>query len=152
MIESVQRVAQSFSGQIPAFLRDISSPEFGAPYLSERVYWASDERRLAVGWKRCRPALRVFLQRVAREYPSIVIGPEERFELDLNGIWHGFREEPNVEQRRMLVQARRLGFGPDCVKLLNRYRFMPFRRCAPYLAEIEQEEAGTEDTAAQTPP
>lgn len=149
MIEPTQEAVERISAQIPSFLQDMKPPDFWTPDLSERTYWDKRERRLAVGWKQCRPALRMFLQRVVREFPSIVVGPEERSELDLNGVWHGPREGPDAQQRRMLIQARRLGFGPDCVRLLNIYRGMPFQQCAPYLAEIEEEEAAKERSDAQ---
>jgi hypothetical protein len=149
MIEPAQAVVDSVSDRIPSFLGDMRTPDFWTPDLSERVYWANEERRLAVGWKSCRPALRIFLQQIVRECPSIVIGPEERSELDLNGIWHGLRGGPDAKQRHMLFQAKRLGFGPDCAKLLNLYRGIPFREMGAYLEEIEQEEAGAEDAAVQ---
>jgi len=143
MIEPTQAAAKSLSDQIPSFLADNRSPDFWTPYLGERLHWANDDRRFAIGWKMCRPALRVFLQQVARECPSIVVGPEESSELDLNGIWHGVRGGPNPEQRLMLVEARRLGFGPDCTTLLNRYRGMPYREIGAFWAEIQREEAAT---------
>jgi hypothetical protein len=144
------QAVESASDQIPSFLQDTTRPDWSAPYLDERVYWANDEQRLVVGWKLCQPALSTFLQQIARECPSIIIGPEERSELDLNGIWHGYRRGPDAQQRRMLAQAKSLGFGPECVKCLNIYRGIPFRECAPYLAEIEQEEAEAERSDAHT--
>jgi hypothetical protein len=138
MIEPAHAVAESVSDQIPLFLWDTRMSD-----LSERVYWANEERRLAVGWEWCRPSLRIFLQRIVQECPAIVVGPEERSELDLNGIWHGYREKLDAQQRRMLVQAKRLGFGCDCAGLLSRHKHMSFRKAGAYLAEIEREEAGT---------
>lgn len=140
MIEPSQAITKAISDQIPSFVRDTRSPGFGRPYLSERAYWADDERRLAIGWKGCYPAARIFLQQVARECPSVIIGPEEHSGLDLNGIWHDYREGLDAQQRKMLAQAKRLGFGPKCVRLLNQHRSMPFWECAPYLAKIEREE------------
>ncbi len=143
VIEPSQEVAESLSSQIPSYLRDARMSDFGTPDLSERVYW-DDERRLAVGWKFCHPSPWIFLKQIARECPSIVIGPVERSELDLNGIWHGLREEPDAQQRRMLVQAKRFGFGCELPGLLSRYRIVPYRKAAAYLVKIEQEEAGKE--------
>lgn len=77
-------------------------PDFCTLDLGERVYWANDEQVLAVGWKLCHPAVRIFLQQFVQEFPSIFIGPEERSELDLNGIWHDVREKPSAQQRQML--------------------------------------------------
>jgi hypothetical protein len=72
------------------------------------------------------------------------MAPEERSELDLNGIWNGNREKPNAEQRRMLLQAKRLGFGSKCAELLSLHRCMSLQESNAYLAKIEREEAGTE--------
>lgn len=148
VIEPSQVAAESISEEAPSFLRDAMRADWTAPYLNERVYWADGERHLNVGWKSYSPAVRDFLREMAGEFPSIAIGPEGRSELDLNSIWRGYKEQPDAQQRRMLAQAKRLGFGPDCVRLLNRYRGMPFRECAPYLAELEREEIETERTAA----
>jgi hypothetical protein len=150
VIEPSQVAVENISEQVPSFLWDTRRADWTAPYLNERVYWADGERRLNIGWKLYRPAVRDFLREVARECPSIAIGPEERSELDLNGIWHGYGKQPDVKQGRMLAQAKRLGFGPDCVRLLIVYRCMPFRECAPYLAELEREEIETEHSAANT--
>lgn len=149
MIEPTQAVAESVSNRIPSFLADISTPD-----QSARVYWASEERRLAVGWKMCRPDLRTFLRELAREYPSVAIAHEKRSELDLNGIWHGTWGKPDAEQRGMLVEAKRLGFGCECAGLLSRYMYkeMSFREAGAYLAEIEREEAGTEHSGVQSLP
>jgi hypothetical protein len=144
VIEPSQVAVDSISNQAPSFLRDTRRADWTSPYLNERVYWADGERHLNVGWKSYRPAVRDFLWKLVRECSSVVIGPEVRSELDLNGIWHGYREPPDAQQRRMLAQAKRLGFGPDCVRLLNLYRRMPFRECAPYLRELEREEIETE--------
>jgi hypothetical protein len=136
VIEPAQEIAQGFSGHMHPLLKP-DSP-------GKQVYVTNEEGRLTMNWRFCRPDLRTFLQQVARECPSISIAPEERSELDLNGIWHGPRGGPDAQQRQMLVQAKRLGFGCKCAKLLSLYRSIPFREASAYLAEIEQEEAGTE--------
>lgn len=97
----------------------ISQLQSGIPNLcgkqpidpGKQVFVGNKERPLTIEWKWCRPTLRAFLQQVARECPSVPIAPEQHSELDLNGIWHGFRKKPNSEQRRLLAQAIRLGFG-----------------------------------------
>jgi hypothetical protein len=142
MIEPTQAVAESVSDQIPSFLANIKTLDLG-----ERVYWAKEERRLVVGWKWCHPAVRLFLQQVAQACPSVVIDREERSELDLNGIWNGSREKPNAQQRQMLIWATCLGFGCKCVELLSLHRGMTRQEAAEYLAEIEREECGTEQSA-----
>jgi hypothetical protein len=117
------------------------------------VLVANEGGRLTIEWRWWRPALRVFLQQVLRECPSVVIATEERSELDLNGIWQRRRERnreyPDAQQRRLLVQARRLGFGCKCALLLGRYKQISFQRAAAYLAEYEQEEAGTSQFTVQ---
>jgi hypothetical protein len=102
-----------------------------------------------MNWEWCRPDLRIFLQQIVRECPSIIIGPEERSELDLNGIWHGISMNLDAQQRQKLVQACRLGFGCDCAGLLSQYKQIPFRKAGVYLAEIAREEAGTGQPACQ---
>lgn len=136
VIQPSQAVAESISNQIPSFLGDPRTPD-----LSQRVYWKNEERHLAVGWKWCRPSVQKSLQQIVREYPSIVIGPEERSELDLNGIWHGYREALDAEERRMLVQAIRLGFGCDLPRLLSQRGRMSYRAAGACLSEIRREEA-----------
>jgi hypothetical protein len=111
---------------------------------SKQVFVSNVQGPLTIEWKWCRPALRMFLQQVAQQCPSVVIAPEQRLELDLNGIWNGVRwawRKPDVQERQLLVQAMRLGFGCKCARLLSLYRDIPFREAGTYLAEIEQEEA-----------
>ncbi len=98
--------------------------------------------RFTIGWKYCDPAIRTFLQQVVGECPSVVVAPEEHSELDLNSIWqHGIREEPNAAQLQMLVQAKRLGFGAECVQRLSQYRHMSLREASAYLAAAERAKA-----------
>src|SRR5712672_627804 len=93
-----------------------------------------------------------FFSKSYQECPSVVIAPEERSGLDLNGIWHGSREKPDAEQRCMLAKVARLGFGCECARLLSLYRsgaFRSFREAGAYLAEIEREEAAAGQPAVQ---
>lgn len=113
---------------------------------------ANEEGRLIMEWKYCRPALRVFLQKVARECPSVVVGNEERSKLDLNGVWSWRWRTSDARQRKerqMLFQAMRLGFGCDCARLMVRHKHMSFRKASEFLAQIKQEEAGTEHSLVQ---
>jgi len=151
VLEPIQDSAEGTSNQIGPLLTPFDP--------GKQMFVSGEDGRLIMDWKWCRPDLRKFLDQVARECPSIVIGPEKHSELDLNGIWHGFREEPDAEQRRLLVQAMRLGFAHRCVLLLARYRpgsvtadpssSIPFREAAEYLAKIEREDGGMEDSAVQ---
>lgn len=122
----------------------------GVPSPSNLVRVTKEDGRLIVAWRSCDPALRVFIRQVKQELPSLVLGPEEHSELDLNGIWHGLREEPNAQQRRLLVQAAHLGFGDECIKLLSLHRsgtFTSIRTATAYLVEIELEEVATNHSA-----
>jgi len=142
VIEPIQAVAQDISRHI--------RPLLNADDPGRQVYISNGEGCVTIDWQPCRPALRAFLQRVMRECPSVVIAPEERSELDLNGIWNGVRfawKKPDAQQRRMLVQAKRLGFGCKCAELLSLHRGMSLQESNAYLAEIEQEEAGGEYSA-----
>jgi hypothetical protein len=140
-IEPAQAVADDISRHI--------RPLLTATEPDKAVLVAHDEGRLTIEWKLWRPALRVFLQDVIRECPSVVIAPEERSELDLNGIWRGISrnmrkdlKDLTAQERQNLVQAMRLGFGCDCVSRLSVYKRMPLREASAYLAEIAREDAG----------
>lgn len=153
VIEPARAIADGVSDQIrPLQCGGMSANMCGIRPLDtdKQVYVGNEKGPLTIEWKWCRPTLRTFLRRVAQQCPSIAINPEQRSELDLNGIWHGFREEPNAQQRQMLVRAVHLGFGSKCVQLLSLYRFGTFpsyRKATAYLAGIEREEAETEHNA-----
>lgn len=140
MINPIPQVAENIPGQMPPFLGDTRTPK-----LSERIYWDNEKRRLAVGWKRCRPDLRVFLQQIIQEYPSITIGSEDHSELDLNDIWRGSFLNLDQPKRRLLAQAVSLGFRRHCGRLLCRYKYISFLKAAAYLAEVEREDAGAKE-------
>lgn len=131
MIEPAGGVVNQLSDQIRTSLRQ-DDP-------AKQMHLEYEQGRLLMKWTLCRPVLPVFLRQLAQACPSVVIGQEERSELDLNGIWHGLREYPNAEQRRMLVQAKRLGFGRELPKLLWLHRNMQYGQTGAYLEEIEQE-------------
>ena len=133
VIEPAQAVGDDISRHI--------RPLLTATDPDKAVLVAYDEGRITIEWKWWRPALRVFLQQVVQECPSVVIAAEERSELDLNGIWTGSLE-PNAHQRQMLGKATRLGFGCECAQRISQYKHMSFRKASAYLAEIEREEAG----------
>jgi len=141
VIKPSQTVAEDVSNHIRPLLRSLNA--------NKVILVVNEEECLTIGSKWCHPALRGLLQQIARECPSVVIGCEEHSELDLNGIWHGARENPDAQQRRMLLQAKRLGFGSDCAWLLSVYRRMSLWESNAYMAEIEQEEAGTENATVR---
>ncbi len=144
-IEPAHAVADAVSGHVRPLL---------TPMEPDRAVLAvHEEGRLTIEWEWWRPALRVFLQQLVQECPLVVIAPEERSELDLNGIWRGIsrnlRNDLGAQERQMLVQAKRLGFGCNCAGLLSRYKNISFRKAEAYLAEIEREEIQTEHPAVQ---
>ena len=143
VIKPTQTVAESYSNNIRSLPCSVGGLGCSTrlPDSGKQVYVASEEGRLTMNWEWFSPDLRTFLQQVARECPSVVIVPEERSELDLNGVWHGPRGGPDAQQRLMLVQAIRLGFGCECAELLSLYRRIPRREVSAYMAEIEREEA-----------
>jgi hypothetical protein len=131
-IEPSQAVADDISRHVRPLLRSID-------HSDKTVLVADEEGCFTIEWRWWRPALQVFLQQVAQECPSIVIGAEERSELDLNGIWKG-RKEPDAQQRRLLLQAKLLGFGCECTQRISQYKHMSLKEAAAYMAEIEQED------------
>jgi hypothetical protein len=140
VIEPSQVAAEFFSDQIRRSLNP-DNP-------SKQTYVTNEDGRIALNWEWCRPALRAFLTQSVRKCPSVLIAPEKRTELALNGIWQkGSREKPNAQQRQMLVHATRLGFGCECAQRIGQYKHMSFRKASAYLKEIVQQEAGTEQPA-----
>jgi len=121
-------------------------PPFMEP-TGKQVLVVNEGGRLTINWKWCHPDLKTFLQQVARRCPSVAITSEERSELDLNGIWKGVQRKPDAQERRMLAQAKRLGLGGKCEKLLVIYKGMSFCAASAYLAEIEREVTGAENPA-----
>jgi len=142
MIEPTQAVAEDISRYIRPLLRPLEP--------DKAVLVADEEGCLTIEWKWWHPSLRILLPEVERECPSVAIAPEKRSELDLNGIWYRSREKPNGQQRQMLVQATRLGFGCECAQRISQYKHMSFREAGAYLAEIEREETGTESSAGSS--
>jgi hypothetical protein len=148
VIEPSKAVAEDISKHIRPLLMALDP--------DKAVYVASEEGRFTIGWNWWRPALRVFLQQVVRECPSVFIANEERSELDLNGIWRGISrnlrkdlKDLSAQERQKLVQAMRLGFGCDCAGLLARYKWISFREANAYLAEVWREEAEAGHSAIQ---
>jgi hypothetical protein len=133
VIEPAQTVADAVSSHVRPLLTPMEP--------DKAVLVVHEEGRLTIEWRWWRPALRVFLQQLVQECPSVVIAPEERSELDLNGIWRGISLNLEEQKRRLLVRAVRLGFGCECKRLLSRYKYISFQKAAAYLAEIERDEA-----------
>jgi hypothetical protein len=120
VIEPAQTVADAVSGHVRPLLTPMGP--------DKAVLLAYEEGHLTIEWKWWRPALRVFLQEVTRECPSVVIAPEDRSELDLNGIWLGISLNLDQQKRQLLVRAIRLGFGCECKRLFSRYKYISFQK------------------------
>ncbi|HXE09022.1 MAG TPA: hypothetical protein VN612_14065 [Acidobacteriaceae bacterium] len=145
VIEPAEAVAEEVSDRVSP-LQSATGPNLcGIKPIDPRrqVSVGNEVGPLTIEWKWIRPDLRTFLQQLARECPSVSVASEVRSELDLNGIWgHNIRGKPNLEQRRLLAQAIRLGFGSDCVHLLSLHWRMPLREARSFLAEVMQDHAG----------
>jgi hypothetical protein len=148
VIQPAQAVADDVSKHIRPLLMPLDP--------DKAVYVENEGGCFTIGWKWWRPALRVFLQQVVRDCPSIVIAPEESSELDLNGIWRGISrnlrtdlKDLSSQDRQKLAQAMRLGFGCECAGLLSRYKWISFREAGAFLTEVVREEAGTSQPAVQ---
>jgi hypothetical protein len=146
VIELAPVVAESVPAHIPSFPQYCEAMGCcGEPVSNYLGCVTNEDGRLAISWRQCHPNLRVFVRQVVRECPTIVIGPEERSELDLNSIWHGIRlNDLDAQQRRSLLQAKRLGFDSDFTWRLSIYKQISSQEVQAYLAELEREEAGTE--------
>jgi len=143
VIEPAETIALDVSDQISP-LQSATGPNLcGIKPIDPRrqVSVGNEVGPLTIEWKWIRPDLRTFVQQIASECPSVAVAPEVRTELDLNGIWwHNARGKPNSEQRRLLAQAIRLGFGRDCVHYLSLYRSMPLPEARSFLAEVMQDQ------------
>jgi hypothetical protein len=95
------------------------------------VRWSDGS--LVVQWRRYHLSLRTLLSTIAGRYPSIIVAPESRSELDLSG----FARKPVLEQQRLLVEAKRLGFGADCIKVVmnNPYKRRSMMEAVRYISE-----------------
>jgi hypothetical protein len=146
VIEPAPAVAESVPAHIPSFPRYCEAMgSCGEPDSSYLIRATNEDGHLAISWQHCHPDVRVFVRQAVRECPTLVIGPEERSELDLNSIWGGIRlNDLDAQQRRSLLQAKRLGFDSDFTWRLSIYKQISSREVQAYLAELEREEAGTE--------
>jgi hypothetical protein len=145
VIELVPAVAASVPAPVPSlpgYCEALGS--CGEPSSNYLVRVTSDDGRLVIAWRRCHPDVRVFVRKVVQECPSVVVGPEERCELDLNSIWHGYSSmKLDEQQRHSLLQAKRFGFGPDCAWLLTLHKDLSSPEVRACLAELKREDAGT---------
>jgi hypothetical protein len=141
VIEPAEPAAENVPSHIGSLLGDWCSLGCCGEFSSINLVRATNEDgRLVVAWRWCHPALRLFIRQVVQEYPSLVIGPEERSELDLNSIWHGYRSmNLDTQQRQSILRAKRLGFGSECARLLTLRKGLSPQEALAYLAEFDEE-------------
>jgi hypothetical protein len=151
VIEPTQTVSEGLSNDILSLPIRVGCLGCSTTSLDsgKQVFVENEKGRLIIKWKWYSPILPVFIQQLERECPSVLIAPEEHSELDLNRIWNRVVSSPDAQERRMLVEAKRLGFGCECVGLLIRHQYILHPNAAAYLAEIEREEAETGDSTVQ---
>lgn len=94
----------------------------------------SSNGSLVIRWRRYHPSLPTWLSTITSRYPSITVAPESRSELDLSG----FARKPELEQRRLLVEATKLGFGADCLEVVmhNPYKRRSMLEAARYISQV----------------
>ena len=103
--------------------------------VGKRWFTRWNGRNITIPPGRYHPTLRGFLEKVVSRYPSIKVTTEEKSELELTGL----ARKPVVEQRTLLVEAKRLGLGWDCITLLmdNPYRRMSMREALRFISDAE---------------
>jgi hypothetical protein len=93
-----------------------------------------------VPWTTYTPALRVLISQIQSRFPGLTIARETRSELDL--ISYVSKREP--ERRRLLAQAKRMGFGRECMWALRSYTpgtamysSRSLRECREYVESLD---------------
>jgi hypothetical protein len=107
---------------------------------------------VTIAWYQYRPALEKFLRQIASRFPNLTILPESHTELDLIS----FVSKPEPERRRLLAQAKRMGFNGHCVGALFLYTGSTLyshprtlKQSAEYMASIDI--GADEDAETATP-
>lgn len=100
------------------------------------------EGTIAIPWQHRRPALRKFAAQLELHFPGLVRPEVKHPELDLISAVH--KREP--ERRKLLAEAKREGYGPDCLaalrlnsmgRSLSLQEFRSLRRSAEYMAKVD---------------
>jgi hypothetical protein len=103
-----ERLGQPAPGFCPVAAGNGPYGEWFAGWWNERV---------SVRWLGYRPPLKEYVRRIAARYPDLTILPEAHPELDLVSIVS--KREP--ERKRLLAQAKKMGFNNECVWALYMY-------------------------------
>lgn len=97
---------------------------------------------LRIPWQSYRPALQAFVDQIELHFPKLTKGEVILPELDLISAVNA--REP--ERRRLLAEAKRLGYGADCVRALwmnpigsSLYTRRSLKASAEYMNNIEGE-------------
>jgi hypothetical protein len=134
------KVAESLVVQLEPQAQSAVNEEFErlspsvSPYDADKMWfvrWSAGS--LVIQWRRYHPGLMTLLSIIAAHYPSITAAPESRSELDLSG----FAKKPALEQQGLLVEAKRLGLGSDCVEVVmnNPYMRRSMAEAIRYISE-----------------
>jgi hypothetical protein len=134
------KVAESLVVQLEPQAQNAVNEEFErlspsvSPYDADKLWfvrWSAGS--LVIQWRRYHPGLMTLMSIIIAHYPSIAVAPESRSELDLSG----FARKPALEQQRLLVEAKSLGFGADCIEVVmsNPYKRRSMAEAIRYISE-----------------
>ena len=93
-----------------------------------------------IPWQLYSPALRVFVNQIELHFPNLTKAELKLPELDLISAVN----KPDPERRRLLAEAKRMGYGADCLWALHRnsigsslYMRRSLKECIEYMANVE---------------
>jgi hypothetical protein len=128
------------------------------PIAVPNAVWRNES--VAVRWLDYRPKLKEYARQIESRYPNLTMLPEARPELDLVSIVS--KREP--ERRRLLAQAKRMGFNTECVWALHMYtgytlyqRMKSLKEATEYMSSIDvgfdeqSEQSGSFTTTSADP-
>jgi hypothetical protein len=133
LADHFERLGQPAPGFCPVACGNGPYGEWFAGWWNERV---------SVRWLGYRPTLREYVRRIAARYPDLPVLPETHRELDLISMVS--KREP--ERRRLLAEAKKMGFNNECVWALCMYtghtlyhRTKSLKEAQEYMATIDEE-------------
>ena len=101
--------------------------------LHRRWLVAFKDGKLHLQWL-WKPCLQRFLSRIATLYPDLMCAVKEERRIDLVH----FASRAESEQRDLLAQVKRLGYGAACVLILKRYKHLSMAQATEYMAEVDR--------------
>ncbi len=118
------------------------SPPIGTCDPYREWFAGSVDGILRIPWQSYRPALRAFANQIELHFPKLTESEVTLPELDLISAVNA--REP--ERRRLLAEAKRLGYGADCIRALwmnsvgsSLYTRRSLKESAEYMSNIEAE-------------